>query len=267
MPNPYSESDFSSINPHAVDDLLTAQRLLEDAAPAKQALTTSAGERQGSALSGIVSGLFSPLIAQAAMPSKTRYDGFDQPAPRHESGILDSITQWFVQTEPTLEDKLRNLVENQLNAREKEALEQEHKKLSEWQDETFRTSLLSMAGPKWPVRPQTPMHNEVEKRLQTLEGKITSMLFEEMSLHERERLGKQLDQYKRQPHSEMPNALKDYYDRLQETTEQILAVPALSELDHIPHSSKELLESAEKLKRQKDKEPDLINFDKEIYKW
>ncbi len=156
------------------------------------------------------------------------------------SDLLHGIKHLFVKDE-SLGEKLKEKVEAEMSPDEKKQFEKEEKALSQYQKRllAWETQMTINPGPM-PLPPDTPMHEEIDRRVEALEKDITETVRKQMSPEDQIRLDKQFKQYKSQSdqarkiqnplgtgefftkHIEPGNAIKDYFDRIKEETERRL---------------------------------------------
>ncbi|MBX9685368.1 MAG: hypothetical protein K2X27_01625, partial [Candidatus Obscuribacterales bacterium] len=88
-----------------------------------------------------------------------------------------------------------------------------------------------------PRKPETPMHDELDRRTANLEKKLVEQVKSSMSVSDQRRLEKQMSEYQKafkeassignpwgtgegfKPLPKPGNAIRDYYDRVAEATE------------------------------------------------
>lgn len=146
----------------------------------------------------------------------------------------------FVKDE-SLDEKLKHHVEGKMTADERKKFDAETKSLDD-----YRTRELAWAAgtmlppPPYPKRPETPMHQEIERRVQELEKKLTSEVRNSMSPTDLIRLDKQMSSYQQQvkeattiknpfgtgeafrPMPKPGTTIQDYYSRVAEFSEKYL---------------------------------------------
>jgi hypothetical protein len=144
------------------------------------------------------------------------YFGFNSPDGKTIWQELSGLLGGHVETS---EDKLRTVVVDLLMPSERKAFELENNSLAAWESRKFLQSVAAAAGLfTLPARPETPMHDEIERRVKLIEQLISLEVRADMTDNERQRLDSQLEKYKNGPAGqEPPNAVKDYLDKLDES--------------------------------------------------
>ena len=171
--------------------------------------------------------------------------GFDREAPyKSEGTIKDAIhsVKHVFFSDPTLQEKIKEKVESQMSPQEKVRYEAENKALQEYKDKVRQWQMQESIHPfPMPSPPASPMHQEVDKRVQQVERQITESVRSKMSPEDIRRLNDQFSQlnkvslenpcgnnpladciYRHVSKAEPENAIKDYYDRLAEETQKYL---------------------------------------------
>ena len=170
--------------------------------------------------------------------------GFDQEVTYKSEGVIGDIwhgIKHMFSKDATLEDKLREKAEKDMSPDERKQFEKENKDLAEYHRKLIHwETLATINPPPMPMPPDTPMHKEIEKRVEKMEKEIEDYVKSKMSPQDRERLDKQLKKFEdesaqarrilnpfgtgegfRRP-PEPGNAMKDYWDRVKEETERRL---------------------------------------------
>lgn len=199
------------------------------------------GQRPNKADTGDIPSVTS--IANSYLP-KFELLGFDQEAPYKSQGAvkdaLHSVKHLFF-SDPSLQDKIKEKVESQMSPQEKARYEAENKALEQYQDKLRQWQVQETINRSpMPAAPDTPMHREVDKRVQQVERQITETVRSKMSSEDIRRLNDQFGKFNREalenpcgtdslsdcyrPRNkpEPQNAIKDYYDRLAEDTQKYL---------------------------------------------
>lgn len=184
-----------------------------------------------------------PLLKALGLPH-VDLTGFEQEAPYHSQGgakdMWHEIKHAFVKDD-TLDDKVRNHVESKMTPDEHKKFDDEKKALADYERQWQIAATSTMIPPPpIPKMPETPMHKEIDKRVQTMEKEIGDEVKSQMSPTDLKRLDGQMKDYQnkfeesrriRNPygtgegHDPLPtpgNAIKDYYDRVAEATERRL---------------------------------------------
>lgn len=172
--------------------------------------------------------------------------GFDQEKPYKSSGLLDDLKhglKGIFSKDESVGDQLRRTVEGQMTPREREQYEKESAAIKkyqdeEWRDAAFKITIESSCPGK---RPDTPMHDAMQKRVAAAQKQIESEVVSGMSPQERREFSEQMDKYKRQvkdsqtikdplgtgegfrPAPKPGPAVVDYYKRIAAATERYSA--------------------------------------------
>lgn len=168
--------------------------------------------------------------------------GFDQEKPYKSSGLLDDIKhglKGIFSKEESVGDQLRRTVEGQMTPREREQYEKERAAIKkyedeQWRDAAFKITIESSCPGK---RPETPMHDAVQKRVESAQRQIETQVIAGMTPQERREFTEQMAKYKREvkdsqtikdplgtgegfrPAPKPGPAVVDYYKRIAAATE------------------------------------------------
>lgn len=167
--------------------------------------------------------------------------GFDQEAIDHSEGFAGfwHDVKSFFGSKETCEDKLKEHVMKNLSPKEKDAYKAEEKELDEYNRKwmAWATQATINPGPP-PEMPNLPMHNEVKKRVEEMERKISEQIRSEMSPQDRARLDSQMKKYAEdyaesqrihnpygtgegfKPRPKPPALVQDYYERVKEAVDK-----------------------------------------------
>jgi hypothetical protein len=205
----------------------------------------AAGALAGAELGGkLSSGLGEQAWKSLGLPT-VDVTGFEQEAPYHSQGtvkdIMHDIKHAFVKDE-TLDERIRHHVESKMTPEEHKKFDDENKALADHERKVVAWGMSSMIPPPpYPVMPDTPMHKEIGRRAEQLEKQITDQVKSQMSPTDLIRLDVQMKDYTRRfqdattihnplgtgegfkPMPKPGNAIKDYYDRIAEATDQYIS--------------------------------------------
>jgi len=163
--------------------------------------------------------------------------GFEQEAPHQSQGGLDDLwhgIKHMAISDETLNDKLRTFTESKMNQSEHSKFDDETKATEKYESDQKAWSISEVyPAPAPPDKPDTPMHDEITKRITDLEKQITEQVKVDMSSADLKRLDQQFQDAEQaydksitpgQPLVRPPlgNAIKDFYDRISEATVKVI---------------------------------------------